>query len=39
MKTDVNPDHYYELWKRGGNYALTETELIVTQIIPGINQK
>ena len=39
MKTDVNPDHYYELWKRGGNYALTETELIVAQVIPGINQK
>ncbi len=31
IKTDVNPDYYYDLWKIGGSYALTESELVITQ--------
>jgi len=34
METDINPDYYYDLWKIGGDYALTEAELLVTQKLP-----
>ena len=34
MKTDVNFGRYFDLWKAGGDYALTEDELIVFQKPP-----
>ena len=34
MKTDVNFGRYFDLWKAGGDYALTEDELIVYQRPP-----
>ena len=34
MKTDVNFSRYFDLWKAGGDYALTEDELIVYQRPP-----
>ena len=34
MKTDVNFGRYFDLWKVGGDYALTEDELIVYQRPP-----
>ncbi len=30
IDTDINLDHYFDLWSAGGDYALTETELLVT---------
>ena len=31
MRTFVDPDNYFELWKVGGDYAFTETEILVAQ--------
>ena len=34
MKTDVNFGRYFDLWKVGGEYALTDDELVVFQRSP-----
>ncbi|MEP2990748.1 MAG: hypothetical protein ABJL11_17670 [Parasphingorhabdus sp.] len=31
IDTDINLDYYFDLWSAGGDYALTETELLVTR--------